>query len=67
MPAAAAPMGPLAWEIPYVTVVAIKRKEKKNLQWDIISYWVRMTVIIYLQIIVSGECVRKKIPHTVGV
>ena len=28
--AAAAPIGPLAWELPYAAGVALKRKKKKN-------------------------------------
>ena len=28
-PAAAGPIGPLAWKLPYATGVAIKRKKKK--------------------------------------
>ena len=30
-PAAAAPIQPLAWELPYAAGVALKRKEKKEL------------------------------------
>ena len=29
-PAAAGPIGPLAWKLPYATGVAIKRKKKKR-------------------------------------
>ena len=35
-PAAAAPIWPLAWELPYATSVALKRKKKKEEWW-----WIR--------------------------
>ena len=37
-PAAAAPIRPLAWDLPYATGVALKKKEKKNEgKWKILQ------------------------------
>ena len=36
-PAAAAPIGSLAWELPYATGVALKRQKKKKSQFQEVS------------------------------
>ena len=35
----AAPIQPLAWDLPYATAVAIKRKEKKKKNSETSSFW----------------------------
>ena len=39
LPAAVAPTGPLAWEPPYSSGVALKRQKKKNNTFFNLSYW----------------------------
>ena len=36
-PAAVAPIGPLAWELPYATGAALKSKKVKNKMYKILS------------------------------
>ena len=45
-PAAAAPIQPLAWELPHATGVALKRKKKKSV--SIYESWIRKRVQILI-------------------
>ena len=56
-PAAVALTGPLAWELPYATSVALKRKKKKKKYWY--CFW-RETVPVFRVLTI---CNRKLITH----
>ena len=55
-PAATAPIGPLAWELPYAAGAALKRQTKQiqtNKQtktfWDLFIIYLCIIIIIYLE------------------
>ena len=58
-PAVTAPIQPLAWELPYVAGVALKRQKKKKTKKDRILHC-HPAFIIY-----PGNALKAKLTHTV--
>ena len=48
-PAATAPIGPLAWEPPYATGVALKRQKKKDITYEMLKYKTQIGIPIKAQ------------------